>query len=101
MTTIGDLAYYVRSKNAGPFWVTIDIFCDDEEKYKRICASPNINQETVAAMYHTEAKNVKIFFLDDLKVIKISYPRFCPQGGKDERDMHGGQQYIEVLALEA
>ena len=35
MSKLSDVAYYVRSKNAGPFWVTIDIFCNNEESYKR------------------------------------------------------------------
>ena len=95
MSKLSDVAYYVRSKNAGPFWVTIDIFCNNEESYKRIASSKNINKQ-----YGAAPENVKIFHMDDLKVIKISYPRFCPQGGKDERDMHAGQQYIELLNVE-
>ena len=39
MSKLSDVAYYVRSKNAGPFWVTIDIFCNNEESYKRIASS--------------------------------------------------------------
>ena len=99
MRTIGELASYVRSKNAGPFWVTIDIFCDDEESYRKISASKNLNGKTIGEIYHTNPEDVKLFFLDALKVIKISYPRSCPQGGRDERDMHSGQQYIEILDL--
>lgn len=101
MNTIGDLAYYVRSKNAGPFWVTIDIFCDNDQNYEKICHSKNLTKETIARIYHTDADLVKLFYLDNLQVIKISYPRACPQGGKYERDMHSGQQYLEVLDLEA
>ena len=29
MATLADLAKLVRSKNAGPFWLTIDIMFDD------------------------------------------------------------------------
>ena len=36
MATIADLAVLVRSKNAGPFWLTIDIMFDDEGKYRRV-----------------------------------------------------------------
>ncbi len=35
MATLGDLAKLVRSKNAGPFWLTIDIMFDDAEAYRR------------------------------------------------------------------
>ena len=36
MATIADLAVLVRSKNAGPFWLTIDIMFDDEAAYRRV-----------------------------------------------------------------
>ena len=32
MATLGDLAKLVRSKNAGPFWLTIDIMFDDARR---------------------------------------------------------------------
>ena len=35
MATLGDLAKLVRSKNAGPFWLTIDIMFDDADAYRR------------------------------------------------------------------
>jgi len=30
MAKLGAVVEKVRSKNAGPFWLTIDIFCDDQ-----------------------------------------------------------------------
>ena len=100
MRTISDLAYYVRSKNAGPFWVTIDIFFQDEASYHRLAASEKLNKYAIGKCYGVNPEYVKLFYIDDLKVVKISYPRACPQGGKDERDMHAGQQYIQLLDME-
>jgi Domain of unknown function (DUF4387) len=31
MATLGELAKLVRSKNAGPFWLTIDIMFNDRD----------------------------------------------------------------------
>ena len=36
MPEIGAIADKVRSKNAGPFWLTIDIFCGSEAAFQRI-----------------------------------------------------------------
>lgn len=36
VTTLADIAQKIRSKNAGPFWITIDIFCSTADRYKRI-----------------------------------------------------------------
>jgi len=98
-TTIGTIAKYVRSKNAGPFWVTIDIFFDDMNSYNKVKNSPNVNRAAFAKMFNTSKENSKIYYLPDIQVIKISVPRNIPQGGPTEYDMHAGQQYIDVSDL--
>lgn len=100
MATIGETAHYVRSKNAGPFWVTVDIFCGKEDVFKNLSTSKSITKEKVAEVYGVQTEEVKIFYLPDLNVIKISYPRVMPQGQKYERDMHAGQQYVQITELE-
>lgn len=100
MATIAETANYIRSKNAGPFWVTIDLFFNDSEKYGIAKESKNLNKAAISELYHTKEEEVKLFFLDNLNVIKISYPRETPQGGLYERDMHSGQQYVQILGLE-
>jgi hypothetical protein len=100
MAQVKDLAKYVRSKNAGPFWVTLEIFCDDDESYNRIKSSPNITGEKVAALYHADADHIKVFYVDNIRVIKFSFPRPQPSGHKYENDMHTGQQYIRLAETE-
>lgn len=97
---VSDVARYVRSKNAGPFWITADIFCDTKEDYDKIRLSPNICPVTLAKIFKVPEGTIKIFHIDHLNVIKISYPRSIPQGGPFERDMHAGQQYLPVLDIE-
>ena len=100
MAKIQDLAQYVRSKNAGPFWVTLEIFCDNDESYSRIKSSKNITPEKVAQLYGTNPGMVKSFYIDNLRIIKFSYPRPFPSGHKYENDMHAGQQYIRLAETE-
>ena len=73
----------VRSKNAGPFWLTIDLFCDD---YDAVAAIPTA---TFAARLRCDAAKIRRFDLADLHVIKFSLPRPVPQGAFHDRDMHG------------
>ncbi|MDR1128577.1 MAG: DUF4387 domain-containing protein [Treponema sp.] len=101
MAKIKELARYVRSKNAGPFWVTIEIFCDNKEAYETIKNSGNITGEKIAELYHVDQKMVKKFCIDNIMVIKFSYPRPMPSGHKYENDMHAGQQYIFLANVEA
>lgn len=99
MIRLADVTKYVRSKNAGPFWVTIDIFFKDEDHYRRYKDAPTISAKTIAEYYEADPAALKIFQIDTLGVIKISLPRKQPQGGVLERDMHSGQQYVRLLDI--
>ncbi len=99
MPRLRDVCRYVRSKNAGPFWLTIDLFLDGPENYARFAGDPALSAEAIATLYGVQAAQVKRFAIDTLNVVKISIPRSAPQGGAMERDMHGGQQYVPMLDL--
>ena len=96
MALLKDKSHYVRSKTAGPFWVTIDIFFNNENDYLEVRNSKNISAQTVARLYSVPENFVKIFYADSLQVVKISFPRKKPQGDKYENDMHFGQQYLSL-----
>jgi len=100
MPTIKDVCLHLRSKAAGPFWVTLDLFFDGPENFAKYSESPALSLERVAALYGADAKLVKRFSVASLNVVKISYPRTSPQGGMVERDMHCGQQYVRLLGIE-
>ncbi len=97
MTTLADVARHVRSKNAGPYWITIDITCDDEASYHRCARAASLQPDAVAAVYGVDPELVKRYELPALGVLNFSYSRLRPQGGAVERDMHGGQQYVRLL----
>ncbi len=44
MGTLGKKVQRIRSKNAGPFWITIDIFCGSKEVYQEVLK--NLNKPT-------------------------------------------------------
>lgn len=98
--TIGSLADQVRSKNAGPFWLTIDIFLPTNAAYELLAEGPTLDPERVAALYRVASETVEVFLLPDLRVIKISFPRPVPAGSFDDRDAHGGQQHLPLSRLE-
>jgi hypothetical protein len=45
MTRLLDLCSLIRSKNAGPFWLTFDVVAQNQEAYRRIIASNALNAE--------------------------------------------------------
>jgi hypothetical protein len=100
MPRLKDVCRYVRSKNAGPFWVTVDLFFDGADSYQQYHADPAISAERIAAIYGVDPAHVKRFQVKSLNMVKISYPRATPQGGVLERDMHSGQQFVPLLELQ-
>jgi hypothetical protein len=98
MPKVRDVCHHVRSKNAGPFWVTVDLFFDGRENFLKYRHA--IGAEAVAALYDVDAGMVKCVPVENLNVVKISYPRSSAQGGIVERDMHCGQQFVRLLDVE-
>jgi hypothetical protein len=99
MPRLKEVCRYIRSKVAGPFWVTLDIFFRERETFERYVDSPALQSDAIADLFEVDRKTVKRFVVPDLMVIKFSYPRACPQGGVVERDLHSGQQYVRVLDI--
>lgn len=96
MSTLGEKVFRIRSKNAGPFWITIDIFCGKKEVYKDVCV--NLDNSKIANLLRVKGQDLKRFDIEQLNVIKFSFPRKIPQGHILDRDMHGAQ--IAVLLSE-
>lgn len=97
MTKLHEVCRNVRSKNAGPFWVTIDFFFDGSDSFTRYHACKALDADSFASAFGVDAAQVKHYPVPQLNVLKVSYPRSSPQGGVLERDMHCGQQYVRLL----
>src|SRR5437660_3626082 len=97
--TVGDFAETVRAKNAGPFWLTLDIFFDDDDAYQRVADSPRLSPDVIANEYRVDPGKVSIFRIPSIRAIKVSFPRPVTQAGFDDRDMHSGQQHLPLLRL--
>lgn len=97
--TIGDLAHEVRAKNAGPFWVTMELFMRDDEGYRIVADPAFLDARVVADLYRVEESSVQMFRIPSLQVVKISFPRPVSQGSLRDRDMHMGQHHVPLALL--
>ena len=96
MLTLGEKVRKIRSKNAGPFWITIDIFCGNKTIYKEVCKK--LTNSEIMNLLMINEQHLKRFEIDDLNVVKFSFPRKIIQGDVFDRDMHGAQ--LAVLLSE-
>ena len=100
VTKLRDVCQHIRSKQAGPFWVTIDIWFDSKDSFERYKDSPGLGPKAFQRLFATDPDLVKAIPVPEFNLVKISYPRATPQGGMVERDMHSGQQYVRLLDVE-
>lgn len=97
MVTVNDVCHLVRSKNAGPYWVTFDLFFNSAEEFARYATCDALGPRTFQRLFGADPEQVKSFPVEKLEMVKISYARSSPQGGMVERDMHCGQQFVRLL----
>ncbi len=98
---LGELVKVLRSKNADPFTVTVDIVFRDEETYRRVKASGRLTAARVAKAYRIpEERVLKVIFYDQALAVKIAILRETPAGHPGCRDVYGCQQHVPLLDLE-
>ena len=97
MDELRTVARRIRSKNAGPFWITIDVFCDSPDVLARVAAA--LPAERVAGHLQLNPAHLKRFEMPTLNVLKLSFPRPHPQGSLRDRDMHGAQVALLLETL--
>jgi hypothetical protein len=95
-----ELAKLIRSKNAGPFQLTIDVMFEDRPTYDRVLASGVLSRERFSALYRTAPEDVKIIEYEAANAIKITIPRPVVSGDLGDGDMMGGQLYGPLVELE-
>lgn len=102
MTALGDLASVVRSKNAGPFQVTLDLLFAEEAGYQRVLDSGRLTADEVARRYGVEPEDVAIVAFDRVRAIKVTLPRRWGtrgSGSPGDRDVYGAQQHGPLVDL--
>lgn len=100
MTPLSELADIIRSKNAGPYRITLDILFADLAIYRAVKKSGAITRQSVAAAYGIDETAISsIFEVDMAQAFKITLLRPIAQGADGEGDMYGCQQHVPMLCL--
>lgn len=98
MRTIGEIAAFVTSKNAGPFLLTLDIVFPDAATYRRFTSLEALDRDTVARLYGVSPGDVlKIIEFDPAYAIKVTLRRPWGSGAVGETDVYGAQQHVPLM----
>jgi hypothetical protein len=118
-TRLQDIAPIIRSKNSGPYEITLDVVFSSSSIYNIIKASSLLTPSVIARLYHIkEEEIIWCGFYDQAMAWKCTIPRYreevgngvagnergvrkvAPNGGFMETDVHASQQYAGLLSLE-
>jgi hypothetical protein len=97
--TLYDLATVIRSKNAGPFVLTVDLIFDSPSALERALSAPGMAVERIAARYGVDAACVGIHTLRPACAVKITLPRRVSSGSAGDTDVYGSQQHMPVAGI--
>lgn len=96
-----DLAEIIRSKNSGPYELTLDVMFRMDEDFQRVWNANAINERAICELYHiTPDKIVNIVAFPPAKAIKVTIARPICSGDPGETDVYGAQQHAPLLNLE-
>ncbi|WP_031514596.1 DUF4387 domain-containing protein [Desulfofalx alkaliphila] len=97
---ITELAKVIRSKNSGPYELTLDIIFKDQEGYRLAMQSNIINEDTIANLYKINKEQIiNIVPFPQALAIKATIVRTRSSGALGETDVYGAQQHAPLLKL--
>jgi hypothetical protein len=101
MAKLIDLAKVLRSKNSGPFQITLDVLFDRKEYYDRVKASGVFTRANIARLYSLEEKDITdLVFFDKAMGVKVTFNRKISSGTAGDRDVYGAQQHAPLMEIE-
>lgn len=97
---LAELAEVVRSKNAGPFELTLDVIFASRAQYELVKQERAVTRELVAGLYGVPVADVgEAIYYDPARAVKINLRRPLPSGGVGDSDVYGAQQHGPLLGL--
>ena len=96
MPALLELASMIRSKNAGPFWITIDVIFRDAETYRTWSRHPALSRAAVARMFGRDELEVTCYECPAAAALKFSFERLRASGSSGDRDVFGCQQHAPL-----
>lgn len=100
MKNIKELATVIRSKNSGPYELTLDIIFKDKETYEQVKTTGVITPESIARLYQVSLDKIISFVeFDPANAIKITIIRAMAAGDPGDNDVYGAQQHGPLLGL--
>ena len=100
MRRLYDAAKVIRSKNSGPFSITLDVLFDDRDVYESVKRGQVITREVISNLYGLSPEMItQIVFFDPAMGFKVTFDRKISSGTCFDRDVYGAQQHVPLGEL--
>ncbi len=100
MKRLGDIAKACKSKNAGPFELTLDIMFGDAATFEQVRATSVITAALIAKLYNVAESAVVFTEYPPAFAWKATIERRIPSGAVGDTDVYGAQQHAPLLDVQ-
>ena len=100
MPKLKDIAKACKSKNAGPFEITIDVMFDNAETFEAVKATGVITPALFARLYGVPVHAIQFSEYPPAFAFKASFDRPIPSGAVGDTDVYGAQQHAPLLDVD-
>jgi len=97
---LSEIAQVIRSKNAGPRRLTLDVMFASDADYQRVAQSPALSAENISRLYRVPEADITIIPYPVGRAIKIVLARKIMAGDPGDFDVYGAQQHAPLLGIE-
>lgn len=98
MKKLIDYTKILRSKNAGPLFITFDLIFNTTEDMEYV--EKNLKKADIAKAYDMDESKIDIISYKVVNSIKITFPRKNISGSLADNDIYGCQQHMPLAAIE-
>lgn len=98
MKRLIDYTKILRSKNAGPLFITFDLIFNTKEDMEYV--EKRLTKEQISKAYDVSVEKIDIIPYGVVNSIKITFPRKNISGSLEDCDIYGCQQHMPLANIE-
>lgn len=98
MKKLIDYTKILRSKNAGPLFITYDLIFRNREDMNYV--AQRLTKAQIAKAYDVAEEKIDIIVYGVVNSIKITFPRKNISGSLQDTDIYGCQQHVPLSEIE-
>ena len=100
MAKLKDIAKACKSKNAGPYELTLDIMFADASTFDKVKKTGVISPALIARLYRVPVESVVFTEFPPAHAYKATIERRIASGAVGDTDVYGAQQHAPLLDVE-